>query len=139
MWFQFFKLKHGFEPIMSSTQLNKLNLIFKREKMEISAADIVLPSYLDLKWETVGAQFLEIYRVSPRKLDWMISNIYFKIIIFNRFLERVLNATFGGTSCKLVGYWPNISRISEQIAWKRARGLWASFWIFKQNWRLSSQ
>ena len=54
---------------MSSTQLDKVNLIFKREKMEISAADIVLPSYLDLKWETVGAQFLVIYRVSPRKLD----------------------------------------------------------------------
>ena len=41
---------------MSSTQLDKVNLIFKREKMEISAADIVLPSYLDLKWETVGVQ-----------------------------------------------------------------------------------
>ena len=39
---------------MASSQLDKLDLIFKREKMSISATDIVVPSFLDLKWESVG-------------------------------------------------------------------------------------
>ena len=43
---------------MAAWQLDKLNLIFKRERMEISATDIVLPRYLDLKWESVGWKLL---------------------------------------------------------------------------------
>ena len=52
--FQYFKLKYGFQPVLGAWQLDKLNLIFKREEMKISATEIILPSYLDIKWETVG-------------------------------------------------------------------------------------
>ena len=31
-----------------------MNLIFKREEMKIAATEIILPSYLAIKWETVG-------------------------------------------------------------------------------------
>ena len=51
---QYFKLKYGFQPILGAWQLDKLNLIFKREEMKISATEIILPSYLSIKWETVG-------------------------------------------------------------------------------------
>ena len=54
MTFQYFKLKYGFQPVLGAWQLDKLNLIFKREEMKISATEIILPSYLDIKWETVG-------------------------------------------------------------------------------------
>ena len=57
---QYFKLKYGFQPILGAWQLDKLNLIFKREEMKISATEIILPSYLSIKWETVGL-FLFIY------------------------------------------------------------------------------
>ena len=52
--FQYFKLKYGFQPVLGAWQLDKLNLIFKREEMKISATEIILPSYLEIKWETVG-------------------------------------------------------------------------------------
>ena len=52
--FQYYKLKFGFRPIMAAWQLDKLNFTFKREKMLISATNIVLPTYLNIKWETVG-------------------------------------------------------------------------------------
>ena len=54
---QYFNLKYGFRPILGEWQLGKLDLIFKREELKISAANIILPNFLDIKWETVGCQF----------------------------------------------------------------------------------
>jgi len=48
----FFKFKYGFRPVLASWQLDKLNLIFKREEMKISVNSSKMPSYA--YWEGVG-------------------------------------------------------------------------------------
>ena len=51
---QYFKIKYGFRPILADWQLDKIKSIFKIENLEIQATEIILPSYLQIKWETVG-------------------------------------------------------------------------------------
>ena len=51
---QYFKIKYGFHPILADWQLDKIKLIFKMEKLQIQATEIVLPSSLEIKWESVG-------------------------------------------------------------------------------------
>ena len=51
---QYFKIKYGFHPILEAWQLDKIKSIFKTENLEIQATEIILPSYLQIKWETVG-------------------------------------------------------------------------------------
>ena len=77
---QYFKLKYGFRPILAEWQLGKLDLIFKREEMNISAANIILPNFLDIKWETVGCLFV----------TWAIFIFYLKVRRTNLLVEATV-------------------------------------------------
>merc|ERR1719510_216854 len=46
----YFKMKYGFHPILAAWQLDKI------EKLQIQATEIILPSSLQIKWETVGVE-----------------------------------------------------------------------------------
>ena len=54
---QYFKIKYGFHPILAAWQLDKIKLIFKTENLKIQATEIILPSYLQIIWETVGTRW----------------------------------------------------------------------------------
>ena len=56
--FQYFKLKYGFHPILADWQLDKLKLIFKIENLQIQPSEIMLPGFMEIKWETVGMYVL---------------------------------------------------------------------------------
>ena len=66
LYLQYFKLKYGFHPTMSGSQLKKLYPIFKEEKFSVFETDVMTPDYLDIHWEIVGPRMMmmtrELYR-----------------------------------------------------------------------------
>ena len=55
--FQYFKIKYGFHPILAAWQLDKIKLIFKIEKLQIQAKEIIMPSTTQIEWESVGMRW----------------------------------------------------------------------------------